>query len=72
MPGARAASSKIHIVYAKYKCQCFPNLKNVSALGSGVGAEPPAERSARIDARCLRLEATPLFARAGPFGSQQS
>jgi hypothetical protein len=31
-------------VHAKYKCQCFPQFKNVSALrvGRRAGAEPPA------------------------------
>src|SRR5271156_3883771 len=47
-------------VHAKYKCQCFPQFKNVSALrvGRRAGAEPPAERSAG-PAPAVRRPATP-------------
>ena len=50
-------------VHAKYKCQCFPQFKNVSALrvGRRAGAEPPAQRSARPAPAVRRPETASAF-----------
>lgn len=47
-------------VHAKYKCQYFPQFKNVSALGSGGGRARSPRRSTAPDRRPQRERAQPL------------